>query len=40
LFYLDPHHSRCVVESKDLKDYTAEVMYYYTVRYPFVGCSI
>ncbi|KAG0292910.1 Cysteine protease atg4 [Linnemannia gamsii] len=24
LFYLDPHHSRCVVESKDLKDYTAE----------------
>ncbi|KAF9156853.1 Cysteine protease atg4 [Linnemannia schmuckeri] len=24
LFYLDPHHSRCVVESKDLSDYTAE----------------
>ncbi|KAG0361755.1 Cysteine protease atg4 [Mortierella sp. AD032] len=24
LFYLDPHHSRCVVESKDLNDYTAE----------------
>ncbi|KAF9959845.1 Cysteine protease atg4 [Mortierella alpina] len=24
LFYLDPHHSRCVVETKDLKDYTAE----------------
>ncbi|KAF9920943.1 Cysteine protease atg4 [Linnemannia zychae] len=24
LFYLDPHHSRCVVESKNLNDYTAE----------------
>ncbi|KAF9291180.1 Cysteine protease atg4 [Mortierella alpina] len=24
LFYLDPHHSRCVVETKDLKDYTPE----------------
>ncbi|CAO3564825.1 unnamed protein product [Mortierella alpina] len=24
LFYLDPHHSRCVVETKDLNDYTAE----------------
>ncbi|KAG0200507.1 Cysteine protease atg4 [Mortierella sp. GBA30] len=24
LFYLDPHHSRCVVETKDLKEYTAE----------------
>jgi hypothetical protein len=25
LFYLDPHHSRCVIESKSLNDYTAEV---------------
>ena len=25
LFYLDPHHSRCVVESKDLNNYTIEV---------------
>ncbi|KAF9426416.1 Cysteine protease atg4 [Podila epigama] len=24
LFYLDPHHSRCVVETKDPKDYVAE----------------
>ncbi|KAG0056500.1 Cysteine protease atg4 [Gryganskiella cystojenkinii] len=24
LFYLDPHHSRCVVETKDLNDYTVE----------------
>ncbi|KAI1303405.1 Cysteine protease atg4 [Mortierella claussenii] len=24
LFYLDPHHSRCVVETKDLNEYTAE----------------
>ncbi|KAF9179441.1 Cysteine protease atg4 [Haplosporangium sp. Z 767] len=24
LFYLDPHHSRCIVETKDLNEYTAE----------------
>ncbi|KAF9580761.1 Cysteine protease atg4 [Lunasporangiospora selenospora] len=24
LFYLDPHHSRCVVETKELNEYTAE----------------
>lgn len=25
LFYLDPHHSRCVVETKELSEYVAEV---------------
>ena len=25
LFYLDPHHSRCIVETKSLGDYTVEV---------------
>ncbi|GJJ78600.1 cysteine protease ATG4 [Entomortierella parvispora] len=24
LFYLDPHHSRCIVETKNLEDYTVE----------------